>query len=76
MNAYAIGMGCANALVRWVDLVMLHHPETDFCFVDGATKIDEVKTGKDYWYTVITRVAWLRLKWFGNLWIASRYVML
>ncbi|KAF8852861.1 hypothetical protein BDZ45DRAFT_807110 [Acephala macrosclerotiorum] len=70
VGAYAAGTGCASVLLRWIDLIGIHNPETDFWSVKRAEKGGSHVTSKN---EVPSRL-WAKLKWFSSLWIASRGV--
>jgi hypothetical protein len=68
MNGYAVGAGVANLFIRWIDLIVLHRPEVDFWSIEKSKKSQDHRDGGG-----IPLDAWPRIKWFGTLWIASRY---
>ncbi|CZR61800.1 uncharacterized protein PAC_11697 [Phialocephala subalpina] len=68
VGAYAAGTGCASVLLRWIDLLAVHRPETDFWPVK---KVENDTSHVPVEERVPSRI-WAKLKWFSSLWIASR----
>ncbi|KAH7304852.1 membrane bound O-acyl transferase family-domain-containing protein [Rhexocercosporidium sp. MPI-PUGE-AT-0058] len=72
LDGYSAGTGSIALVFRWIDIVLIHHPERDFW---RTAEVD----GKDMSGRVIVEGrapegSWAKLKWFTDLWLSARGV--